>query len=108
MSTDNPSIEQLRRFAAENPPPPEWLDGEEEDLFTPDPDTMGRAMICFCVCARDHKWDNPNAVVQCRCGRILEPMTEAEHAEAVRRHEEVGMRIAAANDMEPFIRLFRD
>jgi hypothetical protein len=42
-----PSIEQLRRFAAENPPPQEWFDGEEEDLFTPDPDTMTRAMSDF-------------------------------------------------------------
>jgi hypothetical protein len=37
MSTDNlpgtPSLEELRRFAAENPPPPEWFEGDEEDLF---------------------------------------------------------------------------
>jgi hypothetical protein len=37
MSTDNlpgtPSLEELRRFVAENPPPPEWFEGDEEDLF---------------------------------------------------------------------------
>lgn len=70
-------------------------------------------MICFCVCARDHEWHpdscpNPAAIVRCRCGRVLEPMTLAEHAEAVAQHEAVGKRMLAANDMEPFIHLFKD
>lgn len=65
-------------------------------------------MICFCQCARDHQWDDPTAVVQCRCGRILEPMSVAEHAEAVSQHEAAGKRMLEANNMEPFIQLFRD
>jgi hypothetical protein len=63
-------------------------------------------MICFCVCARDHEWDRGTA--QCRCGRILDPMTTTEHAEAVAQHEATGRRMLAANTMEPFIRLFKD
>jgi hypothetical protein len=35
-------------------------------------------------------------------------MTVAEHAEAVAQHEANGKRMLAANNMEPFIRLFRD
>ncbi len=65
-------------------------------------------MICFCQCARDHQWDDPKAVVQCGCGRILEAMSVAEHAEAVARHKANGKRMLEANDMEPFIQLFRD
>lgn len=107
LSTDNlpgtPRLQQLRRFVAANPFPPEWLEGEEEDLFYKEPD-----MICFCVCARDHKWEDPTAIVQCRCGKILEPMTVAEHAEAVARHEAIGKRMLEANTVEPFIQLFRD
>jgi hypothetical protein len=35
-------------------------------------------------------------------------MTVAEHAEAVAQRRAVGKRMLEANDMEPFIRLFRD
>jgi hypothetical protein len=98
-----PTVQQLRRFAADNPFPPEWLDGDEEDLFYED-----SVMICFCQCARDHTWEDPTAIVQCRCGRILESMSVAEHAEAVAQHEASGRRMLEANNMEPFIQLFQD
>ena len=71
-------------------------------------------MICFCVCARDHEWhpdscpNSPNTTVTCRCGRVLEPMTLAEHTEAIAQHEATGLRMLAANDMEPFIHLSKD
>jgi hypothetical protein len=35
-------------------------------------------------------------------------MTVAEHAEAVAQHEATGKRMLEANNMEPFIQLFRD
>jgi hypothetical protein len=35
-------------------------------------------------------------------------MTVTEHAEAIAQHEATGRRMLAANDMEPFIRLFKD
>ncbi len=65
-------------------------------------------MICFCQCARDHQWDDSTAVVQCRCGRILECMTIAEHAEAVAQHEAVGKRMLEANGLEPSHNSFKD
>jgi hypothetical protein len=78
-----PTVQQLRRFAAENPFPPEWLDGDEEDLFYKEP-----VMIYFCPCASDRQWQDPvTAIVRCDCGRILKPMTATEHAEAVAQHE---------------------
>ena len=85
-----PRLQQLRQYVADRPFPPEWLEGEEEDLFYKD-----EPMICFCTCARDHKWED-TATVVCRCGRVLEPMTIAEHAEAVARHEESGKRLQKA------------
>jgi hypothetical protein len=42
-----PSLQQLRRYVADHPFPPEWLEREEEDLFTPNPDTMTQAMRDF-------------------------------------------------------------
>ncbi len=93
-----PTLQQLRRFAFANPIPPEWLDGDEEDLFYKD-----SGMICFCQCARDHKWDE-NAEAYCLCGRKLEPMTIAEHAEAVAQHE-ANRRLMATK--EPEARILR-
>jgi hypothetical protein len=44
-------------------------------------------MIYFCPC-EGHQWEDPvTAVIRCDCGRILEPITAAEHAEAVAQHE---------------------
>jgi hypothetical protein len=65
-------------------------------------------MICFCICARDHTWDDPNTVVWCRCGRRLDPMTVTEHAEAVAQHEAVGKRLMAANGLESTHKFFKD
>ncbi len=62
-------------------------------------------MICFCQCARDHTWDDPTAEAYCLCGRILEGMTIAEHAEAVARHEATGKRMLEVNTLKPFIQL---
>ncbi len=64
-------------------------------------------MICFCQCARDHKWDG-DGQAYCRCGRRLDPQTIAEHAEAVVRHEADGKRLMAANDWEPLHNFFKD
>lgn len=65
-------------------------------------------MICFCRCARDHQWEDPMAVVQCRCGKILDPMTVAERAEAIARHEAAGRRMMAANGLEPTHNFFKE
>jgi len=35
-------------------------------------------------------------------------MTLAEHTEAIAQHEATGLRMLAANDMEPFIHLSKD
>jgi len=97
-----PTIQQLRRFAAENPVPPEWLNGDEEDLFYKE-----SVMICFCQCARDHQWDE-NAQAYCQCGRALEPMTAAEHAEAVAQYVATRKCLMAANDWAPLHNFFKD
>ena len=40
-------------------------------------------MICFCQCERDYHWGSEVTQAYCLCGRKLEPMTLAEHTEAV-------------------------
>ena len=49
---------------------------------------MATTNHAFCDCGRDHKWDKPSpgALTICRCGRVLEPQTEAEHLEKRERH----------------------
>lgn len=44
----------------------------------------------FCICGRDHKWDEPplGSSVICRCGRVLEPQTNQQHRELRQQHRE--------------------
>lgn len=63
---------------------------------------------CFCQCAREHTWPEGSTAI-CRCGRVLEPMTDAEFDEALDNHYNVLDRMARAmTDLEPTIRFFRD
>jgi len=65
-------------------------------------------MICFCVCARDHQWDDPKAEVVCRCGRVLEGMTVAERDEAIAAHKKAEEKMLAVNDWDPIHNFFKD
>lgn len=62
----------------------------------------------FCQCGREHVWP-ARATAICRCGRVLEPMTQNEFKEAKARHEASLDRIAEAlSDLEPVIRFFQE
>lgn len=64
----------------------------------------------FCQCGREHDWPIGTQAV-CRCGRVLEPMTNKELETVKRQFEETLEKIAQAvaeNDNSPVIRFFRD
>lgn len=66
----------------------------------------------FCECGRLHYFEDKAGVTYiCACGRVLEPMTEAQFQITSQAHNETLIRmakaIAGADDFEPCVRLFR-